>query len=58
MTRFNLWLTIAGSSTVVCYGRQQEMNELAAPDSQLSEFGQVHVLPDGIEPSDILSHAS
>jgi len=57
MKRYNLWLTIAGCSKVICYGRQEEMNDLALGSGKLADYGQVHVLPDGLEPDDVLPSA-
>lgn len=52
--RFNLWLTIGDHSKIICYGSRSDMNILAL---SAGIGGDVHVLPDGTEPCDIIHQA-
>lgn len=53
--RYNLWVVNSDGATVICWGSQSEMNDLAL----LSGIeGDVYVLPDGNEPSSLPSCAT
>lgn len=48
MTRYNLWVTTGDHSRVICYGDQDTLNSIALT---ANIEGEVHVLPDDLEPS-------
>ena len=48
MTRYNLWVTTGDYSRVICYGDQDMLNTIALT---ANIEGDVHVLPDNLEPS-------
>lgn len=49
MTRFNLWVTHDDGHSIICYGDQGTMNDIAL---LAGIEGDVYVLPDGREPGD------